>query len=172
MRARRSRDRRTCDSVRGQSTTPWLPCVPEAAPAVAGPGAVVVEVGAAAAIVAEDDLHHHGNWTRYIDNTWLIHLPVATVAQCTVDYETDSTSARQFKDRHVGRTRDRLHQRDIVAAGSIPLGSLCCLAALTVIHVSGEDALSCFVDVCSNLASCDDVTLHTGSLHTSVNILG
>lgn len=62
MRARRSRDRRTCDSVRGHSTTPWPPWVPEAAPADAEPGAAAVEEGAVAAIVDEDDLHHHGNW--------------------------------------------------------------------------------------------------------------
>ncbi|XP_011064499.1 PREDICTED: uncharacterized protein LOC105152106 [Acromyrmex echinatior] len=62
VRARRSRVRRTCDSVRGHSTTPWPPWVPEAAPADAGPAAAAMEEGVvAAAIVDEDDLHHHGN---------------------------------------------------------------------------------------------------------------
>jgi len=105
VRARRSRDRRTCDSVRGQSTTPWPPCVPEAAPAVpAGPGAMAVEVGAAAAIVAEDDLHHHGNWTRYTDNT-LVNTPPSCrdrSRRCTVDDERQTAQVQgKFKDRHV-----------------------------------------------------------------------
>ncbi|KYQ48186.1 hypothetical protein ALC60_12740, partial [Trachymyrmex zeteki] len=58
VRARRSRVRRTCDSVRGHSTTPWPPWVPEAAPADA---AAMEEAAVTAAIVDEDDLHHHGN---------------------------------------------------------------------------------------------------------------
>ncbi|KAG5317865.1 MOS1T transposase, partial [Pseudoatta argentina] len=62
VRARRSRVRRTCDNVRGHSTTPWPPWVPEAVPADAGPAAAAMEEGVVAAAIAdEDDLHHHGN---------------------------------------------------------------------------------------------------------------
>ncbi|KAL0101662.1 hypothetical protein PUN28_019070 [Cardiocondyla obscurior] len=92
--ARRSRDRRTCDSVRGHSTTPWPPWVPGAAPADAGPATTAVEEGAAAAAIAdEDDLHHHGNWVGVNADitTWLINTPTSFVATDTWSW-TDAGS--------------------------------------------------------------------------------
>ena len=65
VRARRNLDRRTCDSVRGQRTTP---CVPEPdaeqEPAIGGGGVVAVDVG--------DDLHHQGNWSVVLPVLFII----------------------------------------------------------------------------------------------------
>lgn len=67
MRALRNRDRRTCDSVRGQRTTPWAPCIPEPDPEPeTAPGIVAVGGGGVVGgIVVDDDLHHHGNWAWF-----------------------------------------------------------------------------------------------------------
>lgn len=64
MRALRSRDRRACDSVRGQSTTPWTPCEPEPE-ADPGPSTMAMGGGGVVGIVVDDDLHHQGNWTCF-----------------------------------------------------------------------------------------------------------
>lgn len=66
MRALRSRERRTCDSVRGQSTTPWAPCEPEPEPEPEpGPGTAAMGGGGVVGIVVDDDLHHQGNWACF-----------------------------------------------------------------------------------------------------------
>lgn len=73
--------------------------MPEAAPADAEPGAAAVEEGAIAAIVDEDDLHHHGNWVGVIcryNSMVNKYTPVSgsRAFAVHVDDVTDSTSAK------------------------------------------------------------------------------